>query len=75
MLMGLNLARRASRSGATFRSVIDEVWPFEAVCAVSGAIKKNSIGHSPGRFNFLESGGTTLLTRVSMGSIVTNQDF
>jgi uncharacterized protein (DUF427 family) len=67
--MGLNLARRASRSGATFRSDIEEVWLFEDVCVASGAIRKNSsIGHRAGRFKFLDSGGTTLLMRLSMGS-------
>src|ERR1700688_373824 len=69
MLMGLNLAKRASRSGATFRSDIDEVWPFEDVCVASTAIRKNSsIDHRAGRFNFLERGGTTLSMRLSMDS-------
>src|ERR1700693_5238564 len=67
MLMGLNLARRASRSGATFRSDIKEVWLFKDGCPASGAIRKNSIGQRAGR-NFLASGGTTLLMRFSMGS-------
>src|ERR1700688_1252802 len=66
--MGLNLARRASRSGAIFRSDIREVWLFEDVCAASGATRKNNTGHRAGRFNFFERGGTTLLMRLSMGS-------
>src|ERR1700730_9372045 len=66
--MGLNLARRALRSGATFRSDIDEVWLFEDVRVASGAIRKNSrIGHREERFNFLERGRTTLLMRLGMG--------
>ena len=66
--MGLNLFRRASRSGATFRSDIGEVWLFEDGCATSGAIRKNSIGHRVGSFNFFERGATILLMRLSMGS-------
>ena len=73
MLMGLNLARRASRSGATFRSAIDEARLFEPVCAASGATRKKSTSQGTGRFNLLEMDETTLLMRVSMGSIVANQ--
>ncbi len=75
MLMGLNLARRASRSGATFRSDVDKRGLFEADSPASGARSKRSAADSKGRFKFLESGGTTVLMRVSMGLIVTNQDF
>ena len=68
--MGLNLARRAFRSGATFSSDNDQVWLFEDVCATSGATRKNTTGHRAGRFDFIESNGTTLLVRVGMGTIV-----
>ncbi len=66
--MGLNLARRASRSGATFRWRIEERRLIEGVCAASGAIRKKSAAQSTGCFNLLGRDGTTLLMRVSMGS-------